>query len=93
MFKRAVQKILLPNNRLNQKNLVRAILTSKDSFYQQPLANNKEDIVVYSPFPNLDYPNLTIDQYVWADVDKWSNKTAVVRINQCDVYKDLLPLK
>lgn len=79
MLKRAVQKILLQNNRLGQKTLVRAILTSKDSFYQQPLANNKEDIVVYSPFINLHYPNVSIDQFVWADIDKWINKTAIVR--------------
>lgn len=78
MFKRAVQTLLLQSNRSSQKNIVRAILTSKDSFYQQPLASNKEDIVVYSPFPNLDYPDLTIDQFVWSDVDKWLNKTAIV---------------
>lgn len=78
MLKRAVQNVLFQNKRLSQKTIVRAILTSKDSFYQQPLANSKEDIVVYSPFPSLDYPNVTIDQFIWHDVDKWMNKTAVV---------------
>jgi len=79
MFRRAVQKALIKSNHINQKNIVRAILTSNGSFHQQPLANDKEDIIVYSPFPSLDYPNVTIDQYVWADVDKWTNKTAIVR--------------
>jgi hypothetical protein len=74
----AVRKVLFGGSRLSQRQIVRAILTSKDSFYQQPLANNKEDIVVYSPFASIQYPNITIDQYVWADVDKWSHKTALV---------------
>ncbi|XP_070493219.1 uncharacterized protein [Chironomus tepperi] len=78
MFRRAVHKALLQSNQINQKNIVRAILTSNETFHQQPLANNKEDIVVYSPFPSLDYPNVTIDQYVWTDVEKWINKTAIV---------------
>lgn len=57
---------------------VRTIITSKDTFQQQPLVNNKEDITVYSPYPSLDYPNVSIDQYVFADVNKWENKTALV---------------
>ncbi|KAG5680265.1 hypothetical protein PVAND_009784 [Polypedilum vanderplanki] len=78
MLGRAVKNVLFGGSRLSQKQLVRAILTSKDSFYQQPLANNKEDVIVYSPYPSLNYPNCTIDQYVWADVNKWSHKTALV---------------
>lgn len=57
---------------------VRTIVTSKDSQQQQPLANNKEDIIVYSPYQSIDYPNVSIEQYVFADVNKWENKTALV---------------
>ena len=66
-------------NRLSvSKTTVRTILTSKDTFQQQPLASSKEDISIPSPMPSIDYPNISIDQFVWADLNKWSNKTAVV---------------
>lgn len=72
-------ELLGGRNRLSvSKTTVRAILTSKDTFQQQPLASNKEDITIHSPMPSIDYPNISIDQYVWADINKWSNKTAVV---------------
>lgn len=74
-----VRNELFGRSRLSvSKTTVRAILTSKDTFQQQPLANNKEDIAIQSPFPSIDYPNISIDQFVWADLNKWSHKTAVV---------------
>jgi hypothetical protein len=90
MLGRAVKNVLFGASRLSQKQLVRAILTSKDSFYQQPQTSNKEDITVYSPYPSLNYPNITIDQYVWADVDKWSQKTALVSSPHSFIRRDFI---
>ncbi|KAL7020465.1 hypothetical protein ACKWTF_011546 [Chironomus riparius] len=50
----------------------RALSTSHIKF------NSKQDFVVKSPLKSLVYPDCSIDQYVWADIDKWSNKIAIV---------------
>lgn len=77
-----IRNELFGSGRLSvSKTAVRTILTSKDTFQQQPLAINKEDITIHSPFPSIDYPNISIDQYVWADMNKWSDKTAVVGVS------------
>ena len=60
------------------KTAVRTILTSKDTFQQQPLVKEKEDIIVHSPYSSLEYPDISIEDYVFADVNKWENKTALV---------------
>ena len=40
--------------------------------------NNNQDFIVKSPLKSLVYPDCSIDQYVWADINKWSNKVAIV---------------
>lgn len=34
--------------------------------------------VCVSPYKDVDIPNMTVDQYVFKDLEKWANKTAVV---------------
>lgn len=36
------------------------------------------DYVVKSPLPPLNYPKVSIDQYIWTDYEKWINKVAIV---------------
>lgn len=83
MFGRAIKTVLrrelLVAQQGSQKTLTRTILTSDTSFYKHRLADNDNDIIVYSPLPSLNYPECTIDQYVWNDFNKWSSKTALVR--------------
>jgi hypothetical protein len=83
MFGRTVRNIikkeLLGGSQRSQQILTRAILTSENSFYKHHLADNENDVIVYSPLPALNYPDCTIDQYVWKDFLKWSSKTALVR--------------
>lgn len=84
MFGRAVKNIvrqeLLGQGQQNyQKILTRAILTSKSSFYKHNLADNQNDVIVYSTLPSINYPDFSIDQYVWKDFNKWGSKTALVR--------------
>lgn len=74
-----IRKELLNNGQLTQKLITRAILTSETSLYKHNLADNENDVVIYSPLPSINYPDCTIDQYVWNDVNKWSSKTALVR--------------
>ncbi|KAL7020467.1 hypothetical protein ACKWTF_011548 [Chironomus riparius] len=52
--------------------LSRAITTSNVSQSAQ------HDYVVKSPLPPLNYPKVSIDQYIWADYEKWINKVAIV---------------
>lgn len=38
----------------------------------------QHDYVVKSPLPPLNYPKVSIDQYIWTDYEKWINKVAIV---------------
>jgi hypothetical protein len=73
-----IRKELLGPGQVSQKLTKRAILTSSRTFYKHNLADNENDIIVYSPLPSIKYPECTIDQYVFKDVNKWSSKTALV---------------
>lgn len=44
--------------------------------------NSQQDYIVKSPLRSLVYPDCSVDQYVWADYKKWSNKVAIVSQNQ-----------
>lgn len=77
MLRRAAQNFIL-SSKTHQKTLTRAILTSNRVFVKQVVAEKDNDTVVYSPLPSLVYPDCSIDQYVWKDVNKWSSKTALV---------------
>lgn len=83
MFGRAVKNIirkeLLGKGQRSQRTVTRAILTSHNLFQKHHLADNENDIIVYSPFQSINYPNCTIDQYVWQDFNRWSSKIALVR--------------
>jgi acyl-CoA synthetase (AMP-forming)/AMP-acid ligase II len=50
----------------------------KPTILARTFTNNKLDIIVKSSHPSIDYPNISIDQYVWKNVSKWSDKTAIV---------------
>lgn len=76
MLRRAVKTFILTKN--HQKTITRAILTSNHQFYKQVYAEKDNDTIIYSPLPSIDYPDCTIDQYVWQSVNKWSSKTALV---------------
>lgn len=82
MFGRAIksfiQKEVLRRGPQSQKVVTRAILTSPNTFYKHNLADNENDVIVYSPLPTINYPDCSIDQYVWNDFNKWSSKTAMV---------------
>jgi hypothetical protein len=83
MFGRAVKNIIRQElfgkgQQRSLKIITRAILTSQKSFYKHNLADSENDIIVYSPLPSINYPECTIDQYVWSDFNKWSSKTALV---------------
>lgn len=40
-----------------------------------------DENIVKSPHPPLSYPDLSIDQYIWRDMEFWKNKTAIVSLN------------
>lgn len=78
VIKNIIRKELLGKSQSSQKILTRALLTSQISLYRHHLADNENDIIVYSPMPSLTYPDYTIDEFVWKDFNKWSSKTALV---------------
>lgn len=83
MFGRVVKNViikeLLLSGQGSQKILTRAILTSEAPHSKHRLSDDENGVIVYSPLPSINYPNWTIDQYVWNDFSKWSSKTALVR--------------
>lgn len=36
--------------------------------------------IIYSPYPEIQTPEMSVIEYVWKDLGKWSDKTAVVGI-------------
>lgn len=44
---------------------------------------SQEVNVVKSKLPQLDIPNILIDEYVWRNLDKWHDKTALVSCIAC----------
>lgn len=72
------QELLGFGKQWNHKTLVRSILTSGTSSNNHHTTSNAKDIIVNSPLPSLNYPDCSIDQYVWNDCNKWSNQTALV---------------
>ncbi|XP_070492543.1 uncharacterized protein [Chironomus tepperi] len=78
MFTKKLRTLLLRDfnfyckSRQFTKVFNRAICTSNIKF------NSKQDFIVKSPLKSLAYPDCSIDQYVWADINKWSNKIAIV---------------
>ncbi|KAG5672098.1 hypothetical protein PVAND_002253 [Polypedilum vanderplanki] len=55
------------------------------------IASNKEDIVIKSPMQPLNYPKITIDQFIWDKYSKWMNKIAVIDgvTDRCLTYAKL----
>lgn len=41
---------------------------------------SKEVNVVKSKLPDVQIPSILLNEYIWKDVDKWKDKTALVRI-------------
>lgn len=41
--------------------------------------NSDEGFVRQSPLEDVVVPNVTLDKYIWRDINKWANHTAVVR--------------
>lgn len=84
MFCRALRSFVKNNvfgkcRSAEHKMLRRSILTTSNSSKQQlDRAEKESEIIIDSPFPSLNYPDLTIDQYVFKDLNKWSNKIALV---------------
>lgn len=87
MFSRTVRtfvknEVFGKSHRAQQKILRRAILTTRTPIgQQQALADRNEDIIINSPFQDITIPDISVDQYVFADVNKWSHKTALVSDN------------
>jgi long-subunit acyl-CoA synthetase (AMP-forming) len=63
-----------------QKNIwQRTISTSQRTNYQYlDELTDPNDIIVKSKRPVLHIPTITIDQYVWSDVGKFANYTAII---------------
>lgn len=43
---------------------------------------SKQANVVKSRFPNVDIPNQRVDEYIFNNLEKWADKTALVSKNQ-----------
>lgn len=60
-----------------RKNVERACIRSTATTNQ----SNQEINIVKSKIPTITIPDLLVDEYVWRNVNKWYDKTAVVRSN------------
>lgn len=79
VVKNIIRKEVLDKGQKCQKLLNQISLIPQSSFCTSKTKQNVNDIIIKSPLPSVDYPEWTIDQYVWNDLNKWSAKTALVR--------------
>lgn len=77
MFKR-VAKNIIRREIVRVRSHSRAFVTSGLPSWQQHLAKTDDDIVVDSPFPSLEYPDFTLEQYFWENTNQWGSRTALV---------------
>lgn len=56
----------------------RYLSTLQQPAYETSVAS---DGIVKSPYPDIVIPNLTVDQYVWQNLDKWADFEALVSIS------------
>lgn len=56
----------------------RTICGVYNTLYSPDSTENSKNIIVRSPFPDLEYPDVNIDQFIWKDFNKWNRKVAIV---------------
>lgn len=81
MFGRAVENFVrreLLAGVQTRKLITRAVVTSQSLSNINKSLENESDIVIASKFTSIKYPDFTLDQYVWEDVNHWDHKTALV---------------
>lgn len=62
-----------------EKLLRRTIFSSqKDRVQQIQKVSDSEDIIIRSPYPSVKIPEITLEEFVWKDMHKWSDKVAIV---------------
>ena len=79
MFARRVLKNIFRRKSIGNG---KTILITRRLCSQHQLDDSANDIIVSSPLPSINYPECSLDQYVWNDFNKWSSKVALVRKNR-----------
>lgn len=67
-------RFLSIDRRKNQQIIINEGLESDWNF------PHEDGHIVNTPFEPIKIPNITLDQFVWKDVNKWSNHTAIVGV-------------
>lgn len=57
-------------------------ITQNDDIHGHYNFSREEGIVMNSPFENIKVPNVPLDQYVWRNISKWQNHTAMVSLKR-----------
>ena len=78
MFVKKLNKFILKDLNFYCKNRLFNKISSRVISSSNVKLNNQQDFIVKSPLKSLVYPDCSIDQYVWADTEKWINKVAIV---------------
>jgi hypothetical protein len=71
MLKRGADLRILSRNLFRNSTYPRSISLSSTN-----LTDN--DFIVKSPYASLEYPKVSIDQFIWKDLQNWPNKIALV---------------
>lgn len=52
---------------------------SSDGVNEAGKTSSNAALLVKSPFPDIVFPKMTLDQFVWRKMDRWSDHTALVK--------------
>jgi hypothetical protein len=64
-------KFLSHSSKSLQRNICRGVSVSRNF-------NSNRSIVIKSPYTPIEFPKLSVEQYVWENYENWMNKVAVV---------------
>lgn len=62
---------------LSKGHLRRTSIALKNSV-NQPIRPRSDSKVVHSPFPDVQIPSCLIDEGIWSNLERWSDKDALV---------------
>lgn len=70
---------------LRQEHLRRTSIALKNSS-NQFIRKRSDSKVVHSPFPDVQIPSCLLDEGIWSNLERWSDKDALVSFKKYNIY-------
>lgn len=70
---------------LRQGHLRRTSIASLKNSSNQPIRQRSDSKVVHSPFPDVQIPSCLLDEGIWSNLERWSDKDALVSFKKNNI--------